>query len=163
MTIFICIIGIILYLFFACKLDYKIFKNRTLKSRKWDLNICCGKTDGKGVNADIQQHKDVPNFVLIKYIYRLPFKDKEFNYVLCSHTIEHVDDPKKFYKELARVGKHVVLLVPPLWDIWGAFFIIWQHKWTFLTIKDKNTKLPKFIPLLFASKIQRIFGQQVTG
>ena len=96
-------LGFVFYLIFAHLFSYKILKNKILKSRKWDLNICCGKTNGGGINADIKKHKNLPNFILIKNIYKLPFKNKQFNYVLCSHTIEHVDDPIQFYKELKRV------------------------------------------------------------
>lgn len=33
-----------------------------------------------------------------------PFKDGEFNYVICSHVIEHVHDPVRFMHEVFRVG-----------------------------------------------------------
>jgi hypothetical protein len=28
-------------------LSYRFLKNRVLKRQKWDLNICCGTTDGE--------------------------------------------------------------------------------------------------------------------
>lgn len=34
-----------------------------------------------------------------------PFKDKEFDYVICSHVLEHVPDVEKFCGEIVRVGK----------------------------------------------------------
>ncbi|MCH2232320.1 MAG: class I SAM-dependent methyltransferase [Crocinitomicaceae bacterium] len=34
-----------------------------------------------------------------------PFKDNEFDYVICSHVLEHVPDPIAFCKELQRVAK----------------------------------------------------------
>lgn len=68
MKFLIYFLGFITYLILANFLSYRILKNKTLKSRKWDLNICCGKTDGGGINADIKKHKDVPNFILIKNI-----------------------------------------------------------------------------------------------
>lgn len=160
-TMLIISIGFILYLFLAHYLSYSILKKRTLKSRKWDLNICCGKTDGGGVNADIVKHKDLPNFVLIKDIYRLPFKNKQFNYVLCSHTIEHVDNPVRFYQELKRVGKYVVLVVPPLWDIFASFFAFPSHKWICLAIQKEHTTLPKMIPYSLAIAYQNLFGQHI--
>ncbi len=33
-----------------------------------------------------------------------PFKDNQFDYVICSHVIEHVDDPENFMREVFRVG-----------------------------------------------------------
>jgi hypothetical protein len=80
--------GVTLYLILAHFVSYKLGKNRILKRQKWDLNICCGRTDGGGVNADIVQHDQLPGFVQVSSIYDLPFKDAEFETVLCSHTIE---------------------------------------------------------------------------
>ncbi|MBI2269454.1 MAG: methyltransferase domain-containing protein [Bacteroidetes bacterium] len=34
-----------------------------------------------------------------------PFKDGEFDYIICSHVLEHVEDVKGFLSELFRVGK----------------------------------------------------------
>lgn len=161
MTVFIIVSAILIYLFLAHYLSYSVLKKRTLKSRIWDLNICSGKTDGGGINADISKHKDLPNFVLIKDIYHLPFYDQQFNYVLCSHTIEHVDNPEQFYWELKRVGKHVVLIVPPLWDLFASFFAFPSHRWICLTIKKKHTTLPKMIPYTLAIAYQNIFGQHI--
>jgi SAM-dependent methyltransferase len=44
----------------------------------------------------------------------LPFKDKEFDYVICRHVLEHVDDPVKFVKEQARVAKMGYMETPSL-------------------------------------------------
>ena len=30
--------------------------------------------------------------------YRLPFKDKTFDYVICSHILEHMEGPAKVYQ-----------------------------------------------------------------
>lgn len=134
-------------------------KNRYLKSERFDLNICCGNTSCDGINADIVK-RDVPRFVLIKNIYRLPFKNKQFKNTICSHIMEHVEDPIKFFRELKRVSKNVVILVPPLWDF-GCMVNIWEHKRQFLTFtfKHKN-KLPKFFNLPFSKTIQDRFGQK---
>jgi SAM-dependent methyltransferase len=34
-----------------------------------------------------------------------PFKDKEFDYVICSHVIEHVENVPEFLSEIFRVGR----------------------------------------------------------
>ena len=45
---------------------------------------------------------DLPRFQQVTDIYDLPFEDQQFDTVLCSHTIEHVDDPElaHFYRSL---------------------------------------------------------------
>lgn len=128
----------------------------------WDLNICCGKTDGGGINADVFRHIDVPNFKLIKSIYSLPFRDNEFKTVLCSHTIEHVEDPEAFYNEMQRVGEEVTIVIPPLYDI-TAVLNVFEHKWIFLSFRKKHNKLPRYIKLPFSNYVQSKFGQVISA
>ncbi|MFO7893890.1 MAG: methyltransferase domain-containing protein [Longimicrobiales bacterium] len=91
------------------RISYGMLKQRILERQKWDLNICCGTTDGGGINADIMRHAEVPRFVLVD-VYRAPFRDGQFETVLCSHTIEHVDEPERLFRELQRVGARVTLV-----------------------------------------------------
>jgi hypothetical protein len=158
MAIVIIIAMFAFYIFAAHFLSYSYLKKKILKSKKWDLNICCGKTDGGGINADIYKHTDVPNFALVKSIYKLPFSDKEFKTVICSHTMEHVDKPYDFFKELERIGEDVTVVIPPLYDL-SAVFNIFEHKWIFLSFRKKHRNLPKHIKLPFSDFIQKRFGQ----
>lgn len=141
-------------------LSYTVIKNSIIKSKDWDLNICCGSTDGGGINADIIQHSDVENFILIKSIYDLPFEDNQFNNVICSHTLEHVDNPQQFYSELKRVSNELTILIPPLWDVSAALNFL-EHKWIFLTFKSKHNSLPRFIKLPLSGWYQKRFGQRI--
>jgi hypothetical protein len=141
-------------------LSYYVLKHRIVSREKWDLNICCGNTDGGGVNADICEHAKLPNFKLIDNVYDLPYGDKKFENVLCSHTLEHVDDPERFFLELTRVGKRVILVVPPLWDLL-AVFDFFSHKYVFLTMRKEHTTLPPFVKLPFAFSIQKKLGQRL--
>lgn len=141
-------------------LSYKVLKRRILRRQKWDLNICCGKTDGGGINADIVSHVHVPKFVQIGDIYNLPFRDKQFRSVLCSHTLEHVDDPIRFFAELRRVGHEVTVVIPPLWDI-SAVLNVFEHCWIFLSLKKEHRRLPPFIRLPLARTIQKFLGQKI--
>ncbi|MEI8343161.1 MAG: methyltransferase domain-containing protein [Verrucomicrobiota bacterium] len=43
---------------------------------------------------------------------RFPFADGEFDYVICSHVLEHVEDPCEFIAELVRVAKSGYLEYP---------------------------------------------------
>jgi SAM-dependent methyltransferase len=153
------VVGLVtLYLFSAHFVSYELGKNRILKNQKWDLNICCGKTDGGGINADIVQHKELPGFRQVDDIYKLPFRNGEFESVLCSHTMEHVDDPERFYAELSRVGRKVTVVLPPLYDL-AAVLSVMEHRWIFLTFRKEHHHLPKFVRLPFADALQRRFGQ----
>lgn len=44
--------------------------------------------------------------------YRLPFADKSFDYVICSHILEHMERPAAFLDEIMRVGKAGYIEVP---------------------------------------------------
>ncbi|MDZ7796223.1 MAG: methyltransferase domain-containing protein [Candidatus Marinimicrobia bacterium] len=154
------IVGVfLLYLVLAHYVSYTLRKKQILNEHKWDLNICCGKTDGGGLNVDIIKHQELPRFIQIDDIYDLPFADHEFDSVLCSHTMEHVDDPRRFYAELQRVGKHITVVVPPLYDL-AAVFDILEHKWIFLTFKKRHHALPKFVKVPFADLLHRLLGQK---
>lgn len=157
----IAILGaLIIYLYLAHLLSYSILKKRILKRKKWGANICCGKTDGGGLNIDIVKHADVPNFILVKDIYNLPFRDKQFDTILSSHTMEHVDEPEKFFKELRRIGKNVSIVIPPLWDITAALDVF-EHRHIFLSFKKEHMKLPPYRKLPIAYFIQEHFGQKI--
>ena len=147
------------YVYVAHIFDYKILKEKHLKQKKWDLNISCGDTNIAKINADIIE-RNVPNFMLVKDIYNLPFKDKQFDNVISSHTIEHVEDPDKFFKELKRISKNVTILLPPIWDLASLFWIL-EHKWIFLTLNTKHeTKLPYKIKMPYCF-IHKLFGQRI--
>lgn len=44
-----------------------------------------------------------------------PFEDGAFDYVICSHVLEHVENPDAFLKEIQRVGKRGYLEFPTLY------------------------------------------------
>jgi len=140
--------------------SYFYLKRRIIGARCWDLNICCGRTDGGGVNADIVEFGTVNNFREVTDVCDLPFGDKEFEWVLSSHTVEHLDDPEAFDRELQRVGKNVVYIVPPLWDV-AAVLNVLEHKWVFLTVRKRDERLPRDVKLPGARVVQRILGQKI--
>jgi SAM-dependent methyltransferase len=44
----------------------------------------------------------------------LPFKDKEFDYVICCHVLEHAEDPHQFLQEQFRVARRGYIETPSL-------------------------------------------------
>ena len=143
--------------FFSYRVMGAIIRNRR---KKWDLNICCGRTDGGGVNVDIVNHANVPNLVVVDDVYNLPFEDGEFEATLCSHTIEHVENPAAFHEELRRVSGQVTLVLPPLWDL-CAVLNIFEHRHLFLTLRKEHHDLPRYIELPGAEFFQERVGQKI--
>ena len=43
---------------------------------------------------------------------KMPYLDKEFDFVYCSHVLEHVPDPAKACEEIMRVGKRGYIETP---------------------------------------------------
>lgn len=46
---------------------------------------------------------------------KFPFEDQEFDYVICSHVVEHVPDLDQFVGEICRVGKAGYLEYPTIY------------------------------------------------
>jgi|SRR5690606_2227363 len=65
----------------------------------------------------------------------LPFQDKEFDYVICNHVLEHVESPQDFLEELSRVGKRGYIETPSL--IGEHLHPKESHKWVVLEIDSK--------------------------
>ena len=94
------------------------FVNKILsKNANWNvLDIGCGyrANENASVVADVQDFSDFyknKNFIKIEEK-RLPFKIKEFDFVIASHVIEHVDDFEFFIKELERISNKGYIELP---------------------------------------------------
>jgi SAM-dependent methyltransferase len=65
---------------------------------------------------------------------KLPFKDHEFDYVICCHVLEHVENPIPFLSELFRVGKKGYIETPSL--LGEYLYPRESHKWILHQIND---------------------------
>lgn len=72
--------------------------------------------------------------------YRLPFKNKTFDYVICSHVLEHMEDPKAFVREIMRVGKAGYIEVP---DIYGERLFGWDFHLWYCEFKNQTLVMTK--------------------
>ena len=70
----------------------------------------------------------------------LPFKDKAFDFVICSHTLEDIKDPLFACSEIIRVGKRGYIEVPSrtvetIMGIEGAHYAGYSHHRWIVEIK----------------------------
>jgi ubiquinone/menaquinone biosynthesis C-methylase UbiE len=71
-------------------------------------------------------------------IENLPFENKEFDFVYCSHVLEHVNQPEKACTELMRVAKRGYIETPTKGkDIWLSIGKMSNHRWAIENIHDK--------------------------
>ena len=122
------------------------FVNNILsKNTDWKIaDIGCGLSANKyaSVIADIQDlsnfYKD-KNFIKISEK-RLPFKDKEFDFIIASHVIEHVEDFEFFVKELERISSKGYIELPTRLGDNLVFENKNDHIWWF-TYNDVDNKI----------------------
>lgn len=89
----------------------------------WRSDCLVDKFDNES-GTDVSQFGGLPQKTLGKPLFRMdgttiPFKDKSFDYVICSHVLEHVshDELPGFLAEIMRVGRRAYIEFPrPLYD-----------------------------------------------
>ena len=91
----------------------------------------------------------------------LPFKDKEFDFVIASHVLEHVKDVDIFIKELERVSSKGYIEVPTKLEDNLVFENKKDHIWH-MEFDDINyeliisKKIQYFEPILTVSTIKKL-------
>lgn len=73
--------------------------------------------------------------------HHLPFKDGAFVYTICSHILEHMDDPEQFARELCRVSPAGYIQSPS--EIAERLFHWSFHRWYVNLIGDRLVLHPK--------------------
>ena len=88
---------------------------------------------------DLSDHYRDKSFVKITEK-KLPFKDKEFDFVIASHVAEHVEDISFFLNELSRIAKKGYIEVPTKLEDNLVFENKKAHIWHLL-FDDVNNQL----------------------
>ena len=97
----------------------KYIDNQIEQNPNWKiLDIGCGYTAHKKANIicdvqDLSEYYKGRDFVKLEDK-TLPFKDKEFDFVITSHVIEHVEDVNFFIKELQRISSKGYIELPTI-------------------------------------------------
>tara|TARA_B100001057_G_scaffold134856_1_gene134275 strand:- start:1512 stop:2141 length:630 start_codon:yes stop_codon:yes gene_type:complete len=134
------------------------------KNTNWKvLDIGCGYTANKFATT-ICDTQDLSEFYKDKNFIRLnsknlPFKDREFDFVIASHVLEHVEDFKFFINELERVSNKGYIELPTKLEDNLVFENKKDHLWhmDFNDVDFKLTiskKLQFMEPLLTVSMLQ---------
>jgi len=129
------------------------------------LDIGCGYNANKfaKVICDVQ---DLSNYYQEKKFIRLtekklPFKDKEFDFVVASHVMEHVEDVEFFIKELQRVSKKGYIELPTILEDNLVFENKKDHLWhmDFDDVENKlliSKKVQYFEPVLTVATVKKM-------
>ena len=99
----------------------------------------------------------------------LPFKDKEFDFVISSHVIEHVEDFQFFIKELERISPRGYIELPTRLGDNLVFENMKDHIWWFnfddinnkLIASKKNQLIEPFISVSTAKYFEEIFRESL--
>jgi len=149
------------------------FVNNTLsKNTNWKIaDIGCGFSANinASVIADIQ---DLSNFYEGKNFIKisgkkLPFKDKEFDFVITSHVIEHVEDFEFFVKEIERVSSKGYIELPTRLADNLVFENRNDHIWWFtyndinnqIIASKRNQLIDPFITVSMGKLFEKIFRE----
>tara|TARA_Y100000590_G_C15602834_1_gene970801 strand:- start:135 stop:746 length:612 start_codon:yes stop_codon:yes gene_type:complete len=136
------------------------------QNQSWNiLDVGCGYNAHSSANTicDVQNLKEYyknKNFIQIKEK-KFPFKDKEFDFVIASHVVEHVEDAVFFLNELERVSKKGYIEVPTKLEDNLVFENKNDHAWH-IDFDDINNKLiiskrTQYIePILTVSSIKKL-------
>ena len=137
------------------------------------LDIGCGFTahEKASVICDIQ---DLSNFYKNKKFVKLenktlPFKNKEFDFVIASHVIEHVQDVEYFLSELQRVSSKGYIEVPTILEDNLVFENRNDHLWHMefddnnnnLLISKRVQYLEPVVTVSIAKKLSKYFRQSL--
>ena len=138
-----------------------------LEQNNWSvLDIGCGYSANKFANVicdtqNLEHYYKEKKFVQLKDK-KLPFKDKEFDFVIASHVLEHVEDPKFFLNEIQRVSsKGGYIEVPTKLEDNFVFENKNDHLWHLDFDDDENKlmiskKINYFEPVLTVSSIKML-------
>ena len=144
------------------------------KNPNWKiLDIGCGYRPHEYASV-IADTKDFTNFYKTKKFVKisgknLPFKDKEFDFVIASHVIEHVEDFGFFIKELERITSKGYIELPSRLGDNLVFENRNDHIWWFcyddvsneLIASKRNQLINPFITVSMAKLLEGVFRESL--
>jgi ubiquinone/menaquinone biosynthesis C-methylase UbiE len=146
--------------------------NLLQKNPNWNiLDIGCGYSASKYATI-IADKQDLSSFYKEKKFVqilnnKLPFKDKEFDFIIASHVIEHVQDFKFFISELERISSKGYIELPSRLGDNLIFENKKDHIWWFiyddlkneLVGSKKNQLMDPFMTVSTGKKFEKVFRE----
>ena len=144
------------------------------KNSGWKiLDIGCGYRPHPKATV-IADQQDFSNYYKDKKFVKinekkLPFQDKEFDFVIASHVIEHVEDFEFFLKELERVSSKGYIELPTRLGDNLVFENKTDHIWWFLfddihnklIASRRNQIIEPFITVSSGKLFEKIFRESL--
>ena len=149
------------------------FVNNILKKNSnWKIaDIGCGYRANVNatVIADIQDLSDYYSdrkFIKINEK-KLPFKDKEFDFVIASHVIEHIEDFEFFIRELERISFKGYIELPSRLGDNLIFENATDHIWWFtfddisnqIIASKRNQLIDPFMTVSMGKHFEKVFRE----
>lgn len=162
--------------------DKEIIKNLKIKSTDRILDIGGSMMQHTEIDidtlVDMIRPEDAPynpsktlakNFVKVDITKdKLPFKNKEFDVVLCTHVLEDLPSPFLVINEMMRVAKRGLIVTPSMgfdMEFTPLDFTDWltgarrspgqaHHKWFFVSSDNGLEIIPKIYPVLYTNDFQ---------
>lgn len=137
----------------------RLLRKHLKKEMKFIGDFGCGHFANKHANVLVDQfcsrdeqrgglklNKEMPGRIshdVDLNVFPYPFADKEFDFLICSHVLEHLDDPVRACREFSRIAKAGYVEVPH-----GCVDLLIRnndiiHKW--LCSYDRENKLLYFL------------------
>ena len=144
----------------------KYIENLLQNNTTWNiLDIGCGYNANKFAKVicdvqDLSNHYQKKKFIRLTEK-KLPFKDKEFDFVVASHVMEHVEDVEFFINELERVSKKGYIELPTILEDNLVFENKKDHLWhmDFDDVENKlliSKKVQYFEPVLTVATVKKM-------
>jgi len=148
--------------------------NILIENINWKiLDIGCGYRANKhaSVIADVKDFSDFykdKKFIKIDGK-KLPFKDNEFDFVIASHVIEHIEDFEFFLQELERISTKGYIELPTRLGDNLVFENTTDHIWWFayddinnlLIASKRNQLIQPFVTVSIAKIFEQIFRESL--
>ena len=144
----------------------QFIENLLLKNQKWKiLDIGCGYSPNNHATVfcdtqDLSEFYKGKKFIKLEDK-KLPFENKEFDFVIASHVMEHVEDVDFFISELQRIANKGYIELPTKLEDNLVFENKNDHIWQidFDDVKNKliiNKRIQYIEPILTVSSIKKL-------